>query len=284
MRIKWGGLAAALFMAVAPVTRADIVGVQNVSTTVDANGNRAFVSTGFVGSADVLTQAAAGVFADGKLTYGSSAYNWNDLVPRDMAPNQNVYPGNPDRADQSSPYAAEAQNKGRLSEVFGVNNLSHIIDGEDDGAWTIDLFFPLGQTLVSDGQNKTPEIVIFERGGNSSLGVKGITVSGGVYSYTSGFVLQPGNFTNAGWNLNTIEISEGQPVVGVGFDLNHLGSVANGIVGLRVYSAPTFSGPDIVGIRTAETIPEPATLGLLGSSALLAFVSRRRRAEFPDPM
>lgn len=239
------------------------MGIQNVVTSVDGAGNRAFISAGFIGSTTTFDASNIGTFTDGKLMYGNNTYGWNDLAPRDVSTSGNVYPANPDRADWSSPFGAEGLAKGTLGEVFGGNNLSHIIDSEDNVAWKIDLLFGSGLLLYSDGMDYTPELAIFERGGNSDLGIKGILFDGENYTYTSGLVLLRSQFTYAGWTLNTLEISSEQKVYGLGLDLTDLGDVSQGLVGIQLYSEAHFNGPDIVGVLTGVPVPEPGTLALL---------------------
>lgn len=256
-------LSAVSMLVASSESRAAIMGVQNVVTSVDGAGNRAFISAGFIGSTTTFDASNIGTFIDGKLMYGSNTYGWNDLAPRDVSTSGNVYPANPDRADWSSPFAAEGLSKGTLGEVFGGNNLSHIIDSEDNAAWKIDLLFGPGLRLYSDGMNNSPELAIFERGGNSDLGIKGILFDGVNYSYTSGLVLLRSQFTYAGWTLDTLEISGAQKVYGLGLDLTDLGDVSQGLVGIRLYSEAQFNGPDIVGVLTGVPVPEPGTLALL---------------------
>lgn len=257
------GLSAVSMLVASSEGRASIMGIQNVVTSVDGAGNRAFVSAGFIGSTTTFDASNIGTFTDGKLMYGNNTYGWNDPAPRDVSSSGNVYPANPDRADWSSPFGTEGLSKGTLGEVFGSNNLSHIIDSEDNGAWKIDLFFGPGLRLYSDGMNNTPELAIFERGGNSDLGVKGILFDGVNYSYTSGLVLLRSQFTDAGWTLDTLEIAGAQKVYGLGLDLTDLGDVSQGLVGIRLYSEAQFNGPDIVGVLTGVPAPEPGTLALL---------------------
>lgn len=251
------------------------------STNLAPGGDRTLITGGFAGSSSTITAANFMHWADGRLWNNDAAmpmggWGWNDGINRDMG-SSNHYSGNPDRADVSTAYALEALSKGTLKEVFGGHNLSWIIDGEDNGEWALDLFFAPGLKLFNDGDSKTVEFTIFERGGNSDIGVKGI-VSPGVY--TSGTVIDRSQTGYAGWMLNTLEIDNDQKVHGVGISMEALGSgseLAGGLVGLRIYAKSAFNGPDIVGVASAAPVPEPASLACLALG--LGAIARRRRCK-----
>jgi hypothetical protein len=242
---------------------AGLVGVSNVVTNLDGNGDRAFVSTEFVSSPTTLGAGSTAVWADGTFTNNVGTYGWTDAINRDMSTAGNAYSGNPDRADFSSPYAGEASSTGTIAEIFGVNNLSRIIDGEDNGAWTLDLLLPSGDYFANDGDTSTVEIAIFERGMNSKIGVRGIYASNGGYAYTSGVVINPSDLTYAGWKLDTLEINGEQKVGGVGLSLEDLGAAPSEIIGIHIYAENGFNGPDLVGVLGGNVVPEPSTLALL---------------------
>lgn len=255
-----------------------VTGVQNVTTTLEANGDRRLNQMGFVGSSTLFDASNLQHFADGELRYGTSRFGWNDRAPRDVSTAGNRYPGNPDRADRSSSFANEGTSEGTLREVFSSANLSWIIDGEDKGAWEIDLLFNPGLRLLNDGDRSTVEIAILERGGNSDLGIRGITLVDGVKTYTEELIIRKNQFTRAGWDLNTLEIGENQPVVGVGISLDEFQrGVGDGLIGISLFSRSNFNGPDIVGVATAAPVPEPATLALLGAGVAAIAARRKRR-------
>jgi hypothetical protein len=264
-------------LSLAAGASAAVHGVTNVVTTHDANGDRTLDSVGFLGSPTVMTPGSIMPFVDGTLSYGNHSYGWNTPAPRDMSTAGNAYPGNPDRADHSSHYAGEAGNTGTLAEVFGVNNLSHIIDGEG-GGYQIDLFFAPGQVVKDDGDASTIEFAIFERGWNSKIAIQGIYEDGigDNLEYTSPIVLTPNDFTYAGWKINTLEIGEDQKVVGAGISVDMFGQIPGDYIGFRVVSQESYEGPDIVGIRAQNNlIPAPGALALLGAAGL--GLTRRRR-------
>lgn len=256
------------------VTFGGVLGVQNVSTNLDSNGDRQFLSSDFAGSSTVFSAANAGLFADGTLTNNVGAYGWNDPIASDLS-SSNHFSGNPDRADFSTPFASEGSGAGTLAEIFGVNNLSHIIDGEDNGAWTLDLLFASGQHLIDDGDGTTPEFLIFERGGNSKIGLRGIYASGSGQAYTSGIVLDPSQFTDAGWKLDSLEIDGKQKVVGAGVSIDDLGVAPSPLIGIQVFAQNGFNGPDLVGVLSSQPIPEPASIALVAIGGLLMMARRR---------
>jgi hypothetical protein len=213
------------------------------------------------------------MWADGKFTNNAGTYGWNDPIARDMN-ESNTYSGNPDRADHSSAFAAEASHTGTLHEIFGVNNLSHIIDGEDNGAWTLNLFLAAGKYFNDDHNSSTVEIALFERGMNSDVGIRGIYATNSGYGYTSGVVVGRNKFASAGWSLDTLEITGEQRVGGVGLSLGDLGSSPSPLVGVQIHAQDGFNGPDLVGVMGGSVVPEPSSM-LLAVIGGLVFVRRR---------
>lgn len=270
-------LAVSLVLAAAGAASASIHGVTGVMSTLDGNGDRTIDSISFLGSPTVMTPATVLPFVNGNLSYGNKFYGWNDPAPRDMDTSGNKYPGNPDRADHSSHYAGEANKTGTLAEVFGVNNASHIIDGEGTG-YAIELYFPRGQTIKDDNDGNTVEFAVFERGWNSKIGIQGIYESGigdGIH-YTPAVIVSPQDFAYAGWKLNTLEIDEDQKVVGLGLSVDMFDHVPREYIGFRLYAEESFEGPDIVAVRAQNNfVPAPGALALLGAAGLVA--GRRRR-------
>lgn len=253
---------------------AGVVGVQNVVTNLDANGDRAFVSGGFIGSPTLFDVNNAAVWADGSLTNNAGTFGWNTPASRDTTAAGNSFTGNPDRADHSSAFADEGGGKGMISEVFGANNLSHIIDGEDNGAWSVDLFLADGYFLPDDHDNSTIEVAVFERGMNSDVGIRGIYRTDSGLGYTSGVVAKRAKFTDAGWRLDTLEIAGEQKVGGVGVSLDDLGEAPGELIGVQIYAINGFNGPDVVGVLAQTAVPEPSAVLLLACGAI-ALIRRR---------
>jgi len=250
------------------------MGVAASSTaTVMHSGNRELTSMGFASSPTVFTGANFLNFSGGSLTNNMGTFGWSAPIPRDVNGNNN-HSGNPDRADSASAYTGEGAGTGTLAEVFGpfgsgYKNLSYIIDGEDNGAWHMDLLFATGQFLSADNDNSTIELAVLERGMNSDFNVYGIFAGGGL---TAPVFVPRANVTSAGWTLDTLEISGAQHVGGIGLSLD---SSWTNLVGFRIQAQSAFNGPDIVAVATAMPVPAPGAAALLSIGGLL--VARRRR-------
>jgi hypothetical protein len=270
-------LTAAAMLALAAAASAQIHGVSNVQHTLDGNGDRTIDSISFTGSPTVMTPGTMKQFVNGNLSYGNSFFGWNDPAPRDMSTAGNDYPGNPDRADHSSPFAGEGSSTGTLAEVFGVNNASHIIDGEGTG-WAIELYFAEGDVVQDDGDSSTMEFAIFERGWNSRIGVQGIYEDGigDDVHFSSPVILTPEDFAYAGWNINTLEIADDQKVVGAGLSVDAFGDAPQDYIGFRIFAEADFEGPDIVAVRAQNNVvPAPGAAALLAAAGM--GLRRRRR-------
>jgi MYXO-CTERM domain-containing protein len=263
-----GGLAAGAAADVA-VYGAD---VSKTSSLLHA-GDRELVSIGFAGVSTVMGGSDFTRWADGRLTNNVGTYGWNDLLSRDMNSGGNAYSANPDRADNASLMPAEGQGKGSLRDVFGsfqgYKNLSWIIDGEDAGSYTLDLFYAEGQRLNSDGDGATAEISVLERGGNSDFMVYGIRAD---HSLTAGVLVQRSQMRSTGWTLDTLEIAGAQQVTAVGISL---ADSWDGLIGVRIGVIGSYNGPDIVAVGSLATVPAPAGLAVLGLGAAAGL--RRRR-------
>lgn len=255
-----------------------IYGAASSGTTSVLHGNnRELTRLGFSGTSSFMTGSNFLHWHSGSLTNNSGTYGWTAQVPRDVN-SANVYTGNPDRADGSTPMPGELAKTGSMQDVFGsfggYKNMSYIIDGEDNGAYTFDLLLAQGMGLAVDNNNATVEISVLERGGNSDFNIYGIRVDN---SLTGPIFVGRSLGGNVGWNLDTLEIGGAQRVVGVGISLDASWS---GIKGIRIEAKNGFNGPDIVAVGVAGPtplilIPTPGALALLGLGGLVA--TRRRR-------
>jgi hypothetical protein len=242
---------------------------QALTSSTLNGGDRALQTLRFAGSATVVTGADFLRFNNGSLTNNVGTYGWNTPIPSDLS-DAGAYSGNPDRADSATPFASEGAGAGTLADVFGpfsggYKNMSYLIDGEDNGAWTLDLFLA-GLVLSADADASTVELAIVERGLNSDISVRGIRAD---HSLTEAFLVTRGSFASAGWSLNSLEIGGAQAVGAVGLSLD--ASWTN-LVGFRFEAASGMNGPDLVGVAV---VPAPGSAALMGLGGLLAV--RRRR-------
>lgn len=268
LTIAAGSLASA---ATAGIT---VVAADSAKTaTIMHGGDREVRSLGFSGVSAIQDNSNFLQWESGVLTNNVGTYGWNDLIRRDMSTSGNAYSANPDRADNASAMGGEAQGKGTLRDVFGsfngYKNMSWIIDGEDAGSYTLDLFYGAGKFLNSDNDSNTVELSVLERGGNSDFKVYGIKANG---SLTSAITINRNQTARVGWSIDTLEISGAQQVhaVGISFD-----DTWDGLIGVRIQATSNFNGPDIVAVGSARPVPTPGSLALMGLGALAA--GRRRR-------
>jgi hypothetical protein len=302
-RVGFIGLAFAVAVGSSEIAQAAITrpisGFKSLGTPGEpTTGNRTFVETGFVGTNFKFTTDNISQFKNGKLNFTSDnvnyQYGWTDVIPSDLG-SGNVYPLNPDRGDTATPFAGEPDG-GTLEEVFGSGNLAYLLDGESDVTWTLDLLFESGFGIVADGDDKTVDLMMFERGANSMVGVRAIlanlTLSQDliVNFRTSGSTYGvPGKGGLADYRLNTTEIGGAQDVAGVGIDLSAFGlSAGTQVIGFQYFvnrdtDLLRFDGPDFLGFiatQQVQPVPEPSTLVIasLGSLGLAYRTGRRRRS------
>ncbi|NEQ97870.1 MAG: PKD domain-containing protein, partial [Cyanothece sp. SIO2G6] len=122
-------------------------------------------------------------------------------------------------------------------------NLNSIVDTEDKGAFTIDLFF----------EKAVDNVLVWERGMNSALTLQALDSDGNRF----GNVVNLGNragrtlkgfidWYDAGFAIDTLEIDETQPVGSIGLSKTDLGVAEDvRISGVRLISAGRkYNGPD----------------------------------------
>lgn len=245
------------------------------TTSVLTGGNRELKTMTFTGAANSFTGANFLPFSDGRLTNNKGSYGWNDAIPRDVGGTNDVT-GNPDRADTATAFLGEAGKTGTLREVFGAfngyKNMSYLIDGEDNGAWTLDLLFGGTITFNADADARTVDLALIERGGNSDLRIRGIRVDGTV---TDGIMMLRTATGATGWTLDTLEIGGAQTVVGLGISLD---PTWTNLKGFRLEAENGMNGPDLVAVGVANNrlVPTPGAAGLLATAGLAAARRRRR--------
>jgi len=154
----------------------------------------------------------------------------------------------------------------QIAKALGNNNLNSIIDGEDRGAFSMDLDF--GRAVSN--------LFVWERGKNSWLGFQALDANGNAIG--NKLEVYSRHFDNAGYSIDTLEIGGAQTVGSRGISIAELG-VSGPISKVRVYARQDFNGPDfkVVGGAT-EAVPEPMTMGGLAlAGAGLAYARRRRQ-------
>lgn len=149
--------------------------------------------------------------------------------------------------------------------VLNNQNLNNIVDTEEKGKFEFDLFF----------ENVVDNIFLWERGMNSKLDVQALDKQGNVV----GNLLELGSsafWQNAGYRIDTQEITGSQAVSSIGIGLGDLG-VDGPIHGLRVTSGNWYGGPDWKLMGSVADVPEPSML--LGFGMVVSGVLLRRRQQ-----
>lgn len=164
----------------------------------------------------------------------------------------------------------EALTNAGAVEALGNRYLSSIIDTEEAGKSSMDIFFDKGVDNVllwerMNTSNSLMDIIALDANGNTIGNL--LTVGQGQFGWSS-----------AGYSLDTTEIEGAQKVGSLGLTLADLGVSGKSISGLRVASKSSYLGPDWKVMGTAASVPEPTTLlglGLVGSALVM---SRRKKA------
>lgn len=158
-----------------------------------------------------------------------------------------------------------------IAAYLGNNNLNNIIDTEDIGAFTMNLWF---DTTISQDGSGLDNLFFWERGKNSDLKIQAIDENGNLL----GNFLKLTRITqqSAGYQIDTTEIGGAQEVGSWGVSLKQLGltdeQATKGIKGIQVVAEKDYNGPDFKVIaRRADipqSVPEPSTIAALGALAV----------------
>lgn len=269
------------------------------TSIVSPNDDRKVNTMAFDGATNTFGTANFNQWTDGQFKRVQQngtvqTAGWSTGVTRDVSTAGNLYVGNPDQADSSTPLP----NPASISDIFGANsygnpaetfqNLSYLVDGEDsfnqtfDGGvyYQLDLLFGGGRFVIPDNDSTTVELTVLERGLNSAIRVFGIKEDN---SLTPGVLLNFSSGLDTLFTLNTLEIPNAQSVGGIGVSFDNV--VGERLIGFRFQydNLNNMRGPDILGIGASlAVVPEPATLvqaafGGMGASMIGLVVRRRRR-------
>ncbi|MBD2042046.1 exosortase-dependent surface protein XDP2 [Microcoleus sp. FACHB-672] len=155
-----------------------------------------------------------------------------------------------------------------IAAYLGNLNLNNIIDTEEQGAISMNLFF--NKTVRAD-KSGLDNLFFWERGRNSDLGVQAIDASG---KLIGNFVkLNRADQTLADYSIDTLEINAAHIVGSWGLSLQQLGVTS--LNGIRVTADSSYNGPDFKLV--ARQVPEPASMVGLGAVAGMMLISRRRQ-------
>jgi hypothetical protein len=204
------------------------------------------------------------------VTAGGMTFNQSDfslvnqarIVTNDTYTGGNSGAASVDRGDRASGINQEDPTNADIVTALGNFNLNNIIDTEESGKFTMDLWFsrPIDRLLV------------WERGMNSKLMVQALDAMGAVLAQSE---LDSSKAAYAGYDLNTTEISSRQRVGAMGLALN--GAVANRFRLISTGSA--YNGPDFKVVGAA--VPEPMTIAgtAIAAGAFVAARRKRKTAE-----
>ncbi|MEO1095689.1 MAG: exosortase-dependent surface protein XDP2 [Cyanobacteria bacterium J06638_28] len=165
--------------------------------------------------------------------------------------------------------AVEDPTEAEILTNLSNNNLNNIVDTEDVGEFSMVIDF--GEAIKS--------LMIWERGGNSKLGLQALDDDGNAISGVK--VVDSADWQYSGFDILTTEIAkykdvESQGVYSSVAKVGNLFGTNAEVSKIRIFSEEAFNGPDWKVAGTSVAVPEPATV--LGLTALAgAFVAVRRR-------
>jgi hypothetical protein len=225
----------------------------NFTTNYSQSGSGSFDPTQDIG----LDSVMFGSHTVSSFTYASSLESFGNNDTTTTLEDSSLGPFSSDRGDNASGINVENPTDSNLLTSLANNNLNNIIDGEDAAAGAgMKIFF----------NQPTNHLFFFERGGNSDLTVNLINADG---SLGADYILNRGDFRDAGFSIDTMEIFGAQKVVSRG--LRH----SQNIFGVKLTAHAGSNGPDfkVVGANVRD-VPTPSMFLGLG---LMAWKTLKRR-------
>lgn len=210
------------------------------------------------------------------VTYGGQTFsafslvNAVDILQNDLWTGGNTGAGSADRGRFANDgIIQEALTADGAVAALGNLNLSSIVDGEDRGAFTLNLFF----------DRAAQDMLVWERGINSALSLQAIDQSGNLLG--NSFTITKDRWENAGYRLGTTEIGNNIQNVGSwGISAADFGLGDGLIHGVQVSAQGTalYNGPDFKIVGTAaQSVPEPSLVLGFGTLFLMGLAGRRRQ-------
>ncbi|HEY9647903.1 MAG TPA: exosortase-dependent surface protein XDP2 [Chroococcidiopsis sp.] len=212
---------------------------------------------------NILLQSVT--LGSGEVVDNFAFVNSAQIIYNDAYKGGNSGAASSDRGDNATGIKNENPVNADIVASLGNNNLNNIIDTEDQGKFTINVFF----SSVVD------KLFFWERGQNSKLGVQAVDASGNLLG--TKLVMDSAFWGSAGYSIDTTEIVGAQRVGSLGVSLADLG-VSGPIAGVQLTSLKTYNGPDFKVVGAAASVPEPATVAGIVAVAGAMAASRRRKA------
>lgn len=209
---------------------------------------------------------------------GQTIDNFVLVNKADILSNTAITKSNPggastDKGDNASAPVKPAEDPtgAQVAAYMNNNNLSNIVDTEDTGSFTMNLFF---KDLIQEDSQGLDNLFFWERGMNSDLGIQAINSIGELIGQS--LKLDRSAQANAGFSIDTTEIGEAQKVGSWGVSLKQLGVTA--LSGIQVTAnGSLYNGPDFKVVARKTAVPEPATvMGLVVVGGALGLLRRRQ--------
>lgn len=207
------------------------------------------------------------VFYDGQTFDQFSLVTGANIVDNDLWTGGNSGAASADRGVRTTTgVSAENPTAANVVTNLGNLNLGNIVDGEDQGSYTLDLKF----------DQAARDVLVWERGMNSRMTLQALDQNNNLIGNQ---IITADLWQYAGFNLGTQEIgSTVQQVGSWGISAADFGLSNGRIYGVRVIADGTIdNGPDFKVVGT-KAVPEPSLVFGFGALALMGAASRRRHS------